>query len=64
MSSQLQNIKLHSKMPATGKYGEAYREEQTAAAGGKRWGVIEAVVTNVHRKLKLSNRLCPNVSTG
>lgn len=56
MSSQLQNIKLHSKMPATGKYGEAYKEEQTAAAGGKRWGVIEAVVTNVHRKLKLSNR--------
>lgn len=25
--------------------------------------MIEAVVTNVHRKLKLSNRLCPNVST-
>lgn len=24
---------------------------------------IEAVVTNGHRKLKLSNRLCPKVST-
>lgn len=25
MSSHLQNLKLHSKMPATGKYGEAYK---------------------------------------
>ena len=51
-------------MPAT---GTARRRQQIRTESSSRWQEGQsdgAVVTNVHKKLKLSNRLCPDVSTG